>query len=126
MIQNSNYQVVISEYTLKKIKEYQNQLVSGQKRAGEKLKRELGQQDLTKMSTERFIDALLNTKEPRIFAEEEKMIKGGDWNLTEFSILGDINIAAKVKIYDNGIWSGDDIEVHTQLLNGTLLDKINK
>ncbi len=54
------------------------------------------------ISIQDFIDVLLNTKKPKIFAESKNSVEG-KWNQEELGILGDINITAKVNIYDNGI-----------------------
>jgi hypothetical protein len=66
-----------------------------------------------------FLDALLNTKPPLIFAESAVAGDGSDWNLTELGILGDISIAVPVTIFDNGHHTAPI--PHTQPFTGTLV-----
>lgn len=97
------YSIVFSEITLDKIRDYQSRLREGTATAGKRL----GMQ-AKDLGTHDFIEALINTKYPRIFAESEIVGDGSDWNADELSILGDINIAMPVKIFDNGTWSPRD------------------
>jgi hypothetical protein len=57
---------------------------------------------LSQLSIEQFIELLVRTKRPRIFAESDILGNGLDWNQTELSLLGDISIATPVTVYDNG------------------------
>ena len=95
----AGYQVIMSDKTLDKINTYKEAWST----AGNKLKNALKGKDLTMISIQDFIDVLLNTKKPKIFAESKNSVEG-KWNQEELGILGDINITAKVNIYDNGIW----------------------
>ena len=66
-----------------------------------------------------FIEHLLRTKKPQIFAEMSVSGNGSDWNQAELSILGDISIAVPVTVYDNGLHRNP--QVHKAPLDGTLL-----
>lgn len=119
------YEIVISEMTLEKIKQYQAKLSSGQEQAGEYLANKLNAtgkavEDLT---TTEFIEAMLSTKKPFIFAESQIKGWGKDWNNSELAILGDINVTVPVTIYDNGTWSpgAPGFSIHQKPLEGELL-----
>jgi hypothetical protein len=58
--------------------------------------------DLKTLTGATFLDALINTKVPQIFAESAVAGDGTDWNLIELGILGDISIAVPVTVFDNG------------------------
>ncbi|KAL1463286.1 hypothetical protein WDU94_015049 [Cyamophila willieti] len=75
------------------------------------------------MSNEQFIELLLSTKKPVIFAESLVRCDGTDWNYTEIQLLGDVNITMPVEIYDNGVWGEfhDSFRTHDPPLQGELL-----
>ncbi len=81
---------------------YLASLQSGRMPAGGRLKSALAGLDLATLTAARFLDVLLNTKVPQIFAESAVAGDGSDWNLTELGILGDISIAVPVTVFDNG------------------------
>ena len=66
-----------------------------------------------------FLDALINTKIPQIFAESTVTGDGTDWNLTEIGILGDISISVPVTVYDNG--NHQSSVPHAEPFSGTLV-----
>ncbi|WP_432744228.1 hypothetical protein ABXJ76_03765 [Methylobacter sp. G7] len=70
--------------------------------AGSYLQSELLGKDISSLSTEAFIEHLVATKPPLIFAESSVYGDGRDWNQTELSILGDIGVATRVQVYDDG------------------------
>lgn len=120
-----NYKIILSQATLDIINTYKNALVSNSTKPGAYLNKLLidGQINLESTSTEAFIELLLWTKKPLIFAESEIDGNGNDWTMKELNILGDLNIAMDVIIYDNGVWSTRD-EYFRQYdcpFNGTLL-----
>lgn len=82
---------------------YLNQLKSGSASAGALLKNALKLHKLEALTVIEFIECLLNTKKPQIFAESSVYGNGSDWNLTELGILGDISIAMDVEVFDNGL-----------------------
>ena len=71
------------------------------------------------LSDELLLNALLNTKKPRIYAESQVRGDGSDWNRQELAILGDIGMAIPVTVYDNGHWTQPVI--HTPPFQATLL-----
>jgi hypothetical protein len=50
----------------------------------------------SEISIWQFLEALVQTKKPQIFAEMAVSGDGSDWNQAELSILGDISIAVPV------------------------------
>ena len=96
-----NYQVLISPETFEKVVVYLEQLKSGTV-AGRYLFDRIKHLDLDQITTLEFIQLLVRTKRPQIFAEVEIYGNGIDWNQTELSILGDISIVTPVTVYDNG------------------------
>jgi hypothetical protein len=75
--------------------------------------------DPNSLATAAFIDLLVNTKQPQIFAESAIAGDGSDWTLQELSILGDISIAVPVSVYDDGLHHSP--QVHHQPFKATLL-----
>ena len=62
------------------------------------------------------IQALLDSKDRLFFAEQGQI---GGWTFLEHRILGGINIAMKVQIFDDGTWANP--KVHRYPFEGTLL-----
>ena len=120
-----NYDIVLSQESLDKIISYKNDLIAKKLEPGCHLKKILDakKSSLKQVSTERFVEYLLLTKKPILFATHGYIGGGVDWNDVEFQILGDINIAMNVKIYDNGVWvkKNPSFRVHNPPLNGALL-----
>ncbi len=80
------YQVLLHQETRDKLAAYREELLAEQP-PGE---------------PRTFLETLLNTKRPQIFAESAVFGDGRDWNPEELSILGDVGIAVPVTVYDNG------------------------
>jgi len=97
------YDICLSEDTLDRIVAYKRDIETGRMQPGARLARRL-----PAATTEQFIEALLATKQPRIFAESEIFCDGTDWMPRELALLGDINVAMKVQVFDNGTWSPGD------------------
>lgn len=121
-----DYILLLSEESLQKIISYKNELYSNTTEPGAYLKREIQKNvntRLDEMSTEKFIQLLLFTKKPLIYAEIEIKGNGRDWNYKELQILGDLSVAMDVEIYDNGVWytSDSNFRVHSNPLKGNLL-----
>ncbi len=127
---NNKYEILISKKTLENVKAYQKALIDGCAAPGkylrEKLKEKLKEKlpaNIESLSTEQFLELLIQTKKPTIFAESA--VVGGDgkkdWNQTELTILGDINFAVPVTVFDNGVWSGTGIKPHPIPFQGHLL-----
>ncbi|MCP4437604.1 MAG: hypothetical protein GY810_01540 [Aureispira sp.] len=100
-----SYKVILHPETLAKTRTYQKALVEGQKKAGSFLLKKLYGKNISKLSIEEFIEAIVQTKQPQIFAESAVYGDGKDWNLEELSILGDISIAVPLTVFDNGAHS---------------------
>ncbi|MES2677955.1 MAG: hypothetical protein V4612_06585 [Pseudomonadota bacterium] len=115
------YQVLISAQTQEKIKKYKANLASGKLKAGAYLEEAIGGQNLQQLSDDQFLELLIQTKKPQIFAESAVYGDGRDWNSQELGILGDINFAVPVEIYDNGVHKGAGIKSHSQPFQGELL-----
>jgi hypothetical protein len=94
--------ILVPDDTRTRLAEYLASLQSGGMPAGGRLKSALVGLDLAALTAARFLDVLLNTKVPQIFAESAVAGDGSDWNLTELGILGDISIAVPVTVFDNG------------------------
>ncbi|WP_262967244.1 hypothetical protein [Methylobacter psychrophilus] len=75
--------------------------------------------NIVSLSTETFIEHLVATKPPLIFAESAVYGDGKDWNQTELSILGDIGVATRVIVYDDS--KHFKPKVHTTPFSATLL-----
>lgn len=122
------YNLIISEESLNKIQDYKKDIISTTKRPGEYLNQQIKQSlvPLEQLSNIQFIELIMATKKPSIFAESAIMGGGRDWNNTELEILGDINMAFPVTIYDNGVWPQggsypDHFQQHQDPFQGELL-----
>ena len=93
---------LIPDETRTRLAEYLASLQAGSAFAGKRLKDNLAGLESATLTEAGFLDALLNTKPPQIFAESAVAGDGSDWNLTELGILGDISIAVRVTVFDNG------------------------
>jgi hypothetical protein len=96
------YTTLLHPSTLDKAAGYLAKLRSGSG-AGGFLQKRLSGHDLQALPLSQFIELLVQTKKPQIFAESSVNGDGSDWNQTELSILGDISIAVPVNVFDNGL-----------------------
>ncbi|MBI1214817.1 MAG: hypothetical protein GC185_03240 [Alphaproteobacteria bacterium] len=110
---------MLSEKTLCALLDYKSDIENGKTRPGARLSPRLHDG----MTTGEFIEALLATKQPRIFAESEIRGDGSDWTPHELSLLGDIGVVMKVRIFDNGAWNPSEpaFRRHSPPLEGTLM-----
>jgi hypothetical protein len=114
------YRVLMHPLAYDKAETYLADLKSqGLARAGAYLRKRLQGQRLFDLSTEAFLEHLVATKRPQIFAESAVQGEGSDWTATELSILGDIGFAVPVSVYDNGRHHRPD--VHEPPFSATLL-----
>lgn len=97
----TDYSIVIHTDTVTRAQQYMDALRNGRK-PGAYLHRKCDTIDMSNLTVERFLESLLKTKKPMIFAESAVKGDGSDWNLPELSLLGDISIAVPVTVYDNG------------------------
>ena len=112
------YRVLVHEKTLGKVKDYLGELKAG-KRPGNYLRKRLPDGDVSQVVTEEFLELLVRTKLPQIFAESAVVGDGSDWNQQELSLLGDVNIAVPVTVYDNARHTNP--QVHRRPFPATLL-----
>jgi hypothetical protein len=116
---NMRHTLIIPGETRTCLVKYLASLRAGSASAGKRLRDNLAGTELATLTDARFLDALLNTKPPQIFAESEVAGDGSDWNLTELGILGDISIAVPVTIFDNGHHTAP--VPHAEPFTGTLV-----
>lgn len=126
------YQVVISEETAERIASYKADLINGKAIAGKYLEEKISGLDLSNIGIYEFIELLLSTKKPQIFAEQDVKCDGTDWSSREFAILGDINVAVKALAYDNGVRNGKistkydrPLDVELLFTPGAMLNTMN-
>jgi hypothetical protein len=113
-----NYKIVINKETYEKAISYMRELKAGSS-SGRYLREKLKDKDIFQITPVEFIELVVRTKLPQIFAESAVYGDGTDWNHDELSILGDINIAVPVTVFDNGRHYGPD--VHKAPYKATLL-----
>lgn len=103
-----NYVILLHPQTYQKAIDYLERLKAGNK-AGEYLHNRLKNIDLDLVTIPEFIELLMRTKRPQIFAEDAIYGSGIDWNQDELSILGDLSIVTPVTVYDNGKHRNPDL-----------------
>lgn len=113
-----HYKILVNKKTYEKAILYLEELRT-ERCAGNYLQTQLDGRDLPHITVEEFLELLLRTKHPQIFAESAVAGDGTDWNQRELSILGDIGIATPVMVYDNGKHFNPDVYKHP--FNATLL-----
>ncbi len=97
-----NYTIILSQETLSRLESYRIALDSGEIKAGERFQKILNGVSLTTIAKEDFLELLLNTKIPQVFAESAVHGDGRDWTLNELRLLGDVSIGMSVQIFDDG------------------------
>ncbi|MCH9689729.1 MAG: hypothetical protein K0U10_03635 [Gammaproteobacteria bacterium] len=123
----AEYKVIDTPELVAKVNDYIAQVRASTINMGQRLVRTIETQGLniSTITAEQFLDCILKTKEPRLFAEVASHVLTADptkpnWNKPELDILGDIVIATDdVKFYDNGHWT--DPTTHIPPLDGGLL-----
>ena len=80
--------LIIPVETRTRLAEYLTLLQANITSAGKRLRDHRAGTELAALTDSKFLDALLNTKPPRIFAESAVAGDGPDWSLTELGILG--------------------------------------
>ena len=113
------YKILIHPGTAQKAQVYLQVLQTRETTAGAYLDEVLFGEDLSMVGTSQFIECLLRTKRPQIFAESAVYGDGSDWSPLELSILGDISIAVPVIVFDNGMHTHP--QVHPEPFKATLL-----
>ena len=113
------YDVLIPEITSKKAESYLDFLQKSRMKAGVYLQELLTDKDIMSLSINQFIELIIRTKKPQIFAESTVSGDGSDWNMRELSILGDISFTVPVRVYDNGLHFQP--EIHKSSFDAVLL-----
>jgi len=112
------YKILISKGSYEKAISFLEELKTGHS-TGKYLQEKLNHIDLFQITPVEFIELIIGTKKPQIFAESAVFGNGSDWEQIELSILGDISITASVTVFDNGRHIGP--EVHETPFSATLL-----
>jgi len=93
--------ILIPEETRVRAADYLRALRTGDARPGKYLAAALSGGNPSTLTDAAFLDVLINTKIPQIFAESAVAGDGSDWNLIELGLLGDISISVPVTVFDN-------------------------
>jgi hypothetical protein len=112
------YTVLLNRLTYDKVQAYLEALQAG-RCAGRFVQEQLRPKDISHITVEAFLEVLMRTKLPVIFAESVVAGDGSDWTPEELSILGDIGVATPVTVYDNG--KHQHPMVHPSPFSATLL-----
>ena len=99
------YEVLLHEQTWVDLSNYLNQLINQSVLPGAYFQYQIQKaeiEDLSLLDLRQFLNLLLRTKKPQIFAEMAVSGDGSDWSRQELKILGDIGVACKVTIFDDG------------------------
>lgn len=113
------YKILLHPAAFDKAENYRQSLLNGQTHPGKHLEAVLSGTDLSGLETVAFIELLLKTKRPWIYAESAVVGNGTDWLQAELSILGDISIAVPVTVFDNGQHASP--QIHPEPFRATLL-----
>jgi hypothetical protein len=114
-----DYKVLMHDKTIIKVNAYLNELELKTIKPGSNLQQCIKNHVISELSIKEFIELIVRTKKPQIFAESVMYGNGSDWNLTELSILGDICFVVPVTVYDNG--KHYHPKAHAAPFNATLL-----
>lgn len=112
------YQILFHRTSLSSLSLYQQELSEG-KKPGNYLAQELTNHNVGNLTNTHFLQALINSKLPRIYAETKVQGNGADWNLDELRLMGDISVAAPVTVFDNGLHNNPT--VHDEPFQATLI-----
>ncbi len=115
----SLYNILLHPTAFQKAEIYHTLLQANPGAAGSHLTRVLSGANRARMTTSEFIEQLLRTKRPQIFAESSVDGDGSDWTPGELSILGDISFAVPATVFDDGRHSNP--KVHPVPFDATLL-----
>jgi hypothetical protein len=115
-----SYQWLLHPDGARAVADYRQQLVAQVlAQAGAYLRGALCHDTPDDLSDAAFLEHLVNTKRPLIFAESAIYGDGRDWSATELSLLGDLGVAVPVQLFDDG--RHHHPAVHPEPLSGTLL-----
>ncbi len=94
--------LIVPKKTRLHLDSYTADLRSGQVDPGKRLTDSLRKAHPGEITAEQLLAALLDTKEPCIFAESAVCGDGSDWTLRELALLGDLSVATDVTVFDDG------------------------
>jgi len=97
------YKILMHKTAFQNAEKYLNYIQKSKVQPGKFLENLLTETNSSQLTPIEFIEHLVNTKKPQIFAESEVVGDGTDWNQIELSLLGDIGIAVPVSVFDNGL-----------------------
>lgn len=113
------YKILMHPETFQAATTYQKALEVRDATAGTYFDSSLVNKNISLLKTSEFIELLVRTKHPQIFAESDVFGDGRDWSKVELSILGNISIAVPVLVFDNG--SHSIPRIHDEPLSATLI-----
>jgi hypothetical protein len=96
------YSIILPEETVGRAVEYLRTLRNQIAVPGRRLRDRLHGANLEALTAQELLGELLDTKFPQIFAESAVAGDGSDWTLTELGLLGDVSIAMRVTLFDDG------------------------
>lgn len=94
--------MLLHSQTYQEASDYLRAIQVGNIKPGNYLQDKLQGINIAQITIDSFMERLLNTKRPQIFAESAVYGNGLDWNSQELKLLGDIGIAVEVLVYDDG------------------------
>ena len=114
------YMIITNQEGFEKFDNYRERLFRNPRIAGISLQDKLQNNNIGDMTTEDLINLMLSTKEPMVFAERyTPNSPSWPWTVEEVELLGDVNVAMPVKIFDHGEWYNPTI--HQIPINGYLM-----
>lgn len=118
-----NYKLVTHENSIKNIEHYKKQLEADINISGKSLRSKLATvfsgKEVKDLTTNEFIELLLATKWPIVFADRQSYVSHLEWSPEDARVLGDIGVAMSVKAFDDGEWCKP--KVHSPPLDAYLL-----
>lgn len=96
------YKILIHGDAIKRIEKYKMRLNDNISLSGHRLRAQLKKKPLNDLTTLEFIESLLATKVPRVFAERQSYGSSEEWSPEDARVLGDMSVVMPVKVFDNG------------------------
>ncbi|TVQ17382.1 MAG: hypothetical protein EA382_18985 [Spirochaetaceae bacterium] len=115
----SPYTLLLHRAAWQRLGDYAARLSPDRSKAGARLRATLSEVPVPRIDSAGMLDALLATKRPRVFAESEVKGDGSDWTGEELRLLGDVSVAVRVTVYDDGRHAAP--LVHDRPFTATLL-----
>lgn len=121
----TDYKIILSKQAFSNIEAYKNESLKNGA-IGYHMANQIKGLNVLELKTVDVLSALLNSKKPQIFAESMISADESDWTLQELSLLGDMNVAMEITVYDNGahqnpIVHSDPFQGHLIYTPGALL-----